>query len=514
MKDMAAVTADRLGLHGVGKSYGATVALTDIDLTLPSGTIHAILGENGAGKSTLVKILSGLVPPDQGEVAIDGVTVGIASAADALRLGVATVFQELSLIPDLSVAENIMMGAAPRNSFGLIDRRGEARQARAWLDRLGLRDIDPAERVLALSLAQRQLLEVAKALATRPKVLILDEATSALGSEQVATLFALLRELRAEGASILFISHRMHEIDQIADACTVLRDGRHVETFAAGSRSHHEICSLLAGRDLAQVFPPKRAGGTGEKVMSVRDLACAPRVRNVTFDLHRGEILGIGGLEGQGQHDLMLALYGVIRRAGGSIALGDGPARIQAPSDAVNAAHRVALLPEDRKVDGLLLSEPVSRNIVLSVMQKLTRFGIRQASVERDLSARMIERLRIKVVEGGEMLVGKLSGGNQQKVLLARLLALEPSILLLVDPTRGIDVGTKQEIYALIRELAEAGASIVFLSSDYEELVGLCDRVLVVYGGEVAAELEGEEITDQRIIQAAMNIGTEGARAS
>ncbi len=499
-----------LALAGVTQHYGPTVALDEVNLTIGGGSIHAILGENGAGKSTLVKILSGIITPTRGAIRVDGAEVALAGTAAARQAGIATVFQELSLVPHLSISENVMMTTAPRSRFGWIDRGAEKRDAIKWLAMVGLSDVDPGLRVMDLPLARRQLVEIAKALACKPRILILDEATASLGAEQVTTLFTLLRRLRDEGRTIIFISHRMHEIDAIADHCSVLRNGRHIETFPTREKTHDEICTLLAGRELSQIFPERaKSDGARPVVLSARGVACGTQVRGVDLDLHRGEILGLGGLEGQGQKEFVQALFGTIKLTGGEISLGGRKAAYGSPADAIGAACRMVLLPEDRKVDGLLLAESVSHNIALSVMGRFSRFGLRDKARERRIADAAIQRLRIKA--SAEQPVGQLSGGNQQKVLLARLLALEPEVLLLLDPTRGIDVGTKHEIYRLVRELAAQGTAVLFLSTDYEELIGLCDRVLVFYGGRVRSELDGPQINEANILAATMNIDQKAA---
>ncbi len=494
-----------LALAGVSQHYGATVALDDVNLEVAAGSIHAILGENGAGKSTLVKILSGSITPTHGTVRVGGSEMSFNGTASARDAGIATVFQELSLVPHLSISENVMMTTAPRSRFGWIDRGAERRAAMTWLSMVGLGDVDPRLRAMDLPLARRQLVEIAKALACEPRILLLDEATASLAAEQVATLFTLLRRLRDEGRTIIFISHRMHEIDALADRCSVLRNGRHIATFATREKSHDEVCTMLAGRELSQIFP-ERPPARGEQpvLLSARGVACGTQVRGVDLELRRGEILGLGGLEGQGQKEFVQALFGTIRLTGGRISLDGRKASHASPAGAIGAKCRMVLLPEDRKVDGLLLQESVSHNIALSVMGRFSRFGLRDKARERRISEESITRLQIKARP--DQPVGQLSGGNQQKVLLARLLALEPQVLLLLDPTRGIDVGTKHEIYRLVRELADQGTGILFLTTDHEELIGLCDRVLVFYDGRVRSELVGDQISEANVMAATMNI--------
>lgn len=500
-----------LGLRDLNKRYGATVALSDVTFDIPSGTIHAILGENGAGKSTLVKILSGVVQPDAGSVEITGKPTRLGSVAAARRAGIATVFQELSLIPDLTVAENVLIDNAPRTRFGWFSGQRQAAEARKWLAKVGVEGNSLSTPVKDLSLPGRQMVEIAKALAREPRILILDEATASLNAEAVASFFTLLRGLKADGLTMIFISHRINEIDQIADDISILRNGEHIDTFPSGSRNHDEICSLIAGREVSQLFPKRPHGAERFEdrpvVLRVANLETPPRLMGVSFDLHAGEVLGIGGLEGHGQKDLLMTLFGTIKPKSGTVELAGQFFRPKSPFDAVAHPGRMLLLPEDRKTDGLLLIESISKNILLGVMARISRL-FRNRSREDDITTEMFQRLSIKA-GAPDHAVRTLSGGNQQKVLLSRLLALEPGVLLLVDPTRGIDVGTKQELYHLIRELGENGVATLFLTSDYEELIGLCDRVLILFEGRLVAELSGDMLTQEKVIAASLGLTPE-----
>jgi ribose transport system ATP-binding protein len=493
-----------LRLSGIGKRYGGVVALDDVDFAARRHSIHAVLGENGAGKSTLIKIISGAVHPDAGTMALDGQTVQLRGPKDAIARGIVCVFQELSLIPDLTVAENICVTSA-RGRLGLINAGAQRRRAEELLARVGCEDINPRLPVRDLPLSRRQLVELAKALERRPRLLIMDEATSALTASDVETVYTILRRLRDDGATILFISHRMHEIEALADTCSVFRSGRHIETFAEGSRRPDEIVRMMIGRDISQIYPPKPVRKTTPPVLEARGLAWGDRLAGVSFALGKGEIVGLGGLEGQGQRDLLLALFGVLRDLRGSIAIDGKPVAIGSPADAKAAGLDLALVPEDRKTEGLLLSQSVRENVTLAALDRLRKGLFLDLDRERQVVDDAIQSLSIKT-PSAEQPVGALSGGNQQKVVLSKWLLTKPRVILLMDPTRGIDVGTKQEFYRLMRRLADEGASILFYSTDYDELLGMCDRVIVLYRGSVTRELTGPEITEHNIVAAAFDM--------
>ena len=494
-----------LRLSGVSKHYGGVTALDGVDFSCRRGSIHAVLGENGAGKSTLIKIIAGAVRPDSGSLEIDGRVVQVTGPLDAVRLGLVCVFQELSLLPDLSVADNICI-TDPPGIAGFINHRAQRRRAEALLARVGCSDINPRTAVRDLPLSRRQLVEFAKALGRGPRLLIMDEATSALTAGDVETVNALLRSLRDAGTSILFISHRMHEVDALADTCSVFRSGRHIETFAQGSRSEHDIVNLMIGREIAQTYPPKPVlAPAAAPALAVRDLAWGNRLQGISFELRRGEILGLGGLDGQGQRELLLALFGVLKDVRGSVAVDGAPVAFSGPKAAMSAAIPIALVPEDRKTEGLLLPLSVQDNLSLASLDRLRRGPFVDGAKERRLVADAIERLRIKAASAS-VAVGTLSGGNQQKVVLGKWLATNPGILLLMDPTRGIDVGTKQELYGLIRQLADLGSAVLFYSTDYDELIGMCDRVAILYRGRIVRELLGSDITENNIVAASLSI--------
>jgi ribose transport system ATP-binding protein len=496
-------------MSGVSKSYGGAVALDRADLSVRNGRIHAILGENGAGKSTLLKVMSGVVQPDEGTMHLDGREVSFASPAGANAAGIVCVYQELSLIPDLSVADNIFASNPPQR-FGMIDRRAQRHQAEDALARAGAADINPLAKVRDLSLSRQQMVELAKGLARKPRILILDEATSALTAADVARVIEVLKRLREEGLALLFISHRMHEVKALADECTVYRNGRHVMSFEAGTRTDNEVVEMMIGRKYQHAFPDKPADKPGrrlaaEPVLACRDLAWNDTLQGVSFSLKPGEILGLGGLDGQGQRELLLALFGVLRGCAGKIEI-DGKA-VSIASPVVARANEIgmALIPEDRKTEGLMLPMSVRENLSFAALDRMSTAGVIDRDRQQSLVDRMMELLAIKSFSV-DAAVGSLSGGNQQKVVIAKWLIRQPRILLLSDPTRGIDVGTKQEIYQLLRRLADEGAAIVFYSTDYDELIGCCDRVLVLYEGRIKKELVGSAITEQNLIASALDL--------
>ena len=507
MADLDASAMPLLEMRGIAKRYGGVRALENVDFACRQGSIHAVLGENGAGKSTLIKIISGVVQPDEGDIRLAGQVVRFAGPSAANRAGIVAIFQELSLVPDLSVADNICLSNPPRR-FGLIDGREQRRRAAEFLGRLGCADLDPRARVKDLPLSRRQLVEIAKALALQPQLLILDEATSALTAADVERVFQLLRNLRRDGLALLYISHRMQEIAALADTCSVFRNGRHVETFPHGARSDQEIVRLMIGRDIAQVYPPKPVPrAPAPRCLEVNGLGWGERLADLTFTVGKGEIVGLGGLDGQGQRELMLALFGVLRGIEGTVRVDGEPYLTSSPAHAKAPACGMALVPEDRKTEGLLLPMAVRDNLSLAALGQLAKLGIVDRAAEDRAVDEMIRRLHIKLGNPADP-VGTLSGGNQQKVVIGKWLMTRPRLILLNDPTRGIDVGTKQELYALMRELADAGAAILFYSTDYDELVGCCSRVLILYDGRIVRVLEGDEITEHAIVASALNITT------
>lgn len=499
-------------MEGVSKRYGGVRALEEAELNVHGGRVHAILGENGAGKSTLIKVMAGVVAPDKGRMTLEGREVSFPDPASANQAGIVCIFQELSLIPDLSVADNIAISNPPKR-FGLIDRRAQRRIAEEALARAGGEDIHPMAPVKDLPLSRRQIVEIAKALARRPRILILDEATSALTAADVIKVFAVLKRLRSEGLALLFISHRMHEIAEIADECTVFRNGRNVATYMAGTKTDNEVVELMIGREYSHVFPPKQAVAANKApVIEVRNLSWTQRLRDISLAVRAGEVVGLGGLDGQGQRELLLALFGVLKGVSGELLIDGKPTPIASPEAAKCKPIGMALIPEDRKTEGLMLPMAVCDNLSFAALDRLSHAGVIDRAAERKAIAEMIKLLAIRT-DGVDKPVGSLSGGNQQKVVIAKWLMVSPRIILLNDPTRGIDVGTKQEIYQLLRQLADSGAAIIFYSTDYDELIGCCNRVLVLYDGAVKRTLVEEEITERALIASALNIAADQGEA-
>jgi ribose transport system ATP-binding protein len=498
-----------LVLSNVVKSFGAVQALRGASLSCKRGAVHGLVGENGAGKSTLVKILSGAIRADSGELLLDGREVQIHTPNDARKVGVGTAFQELSLILDLSVAANLFYGIEPRVIAGRIGVRTLRAAGRKALDRFGFSSIDPAVTVRDLRLAERQLVEIVKTLIREPRVLVLDESTSALPPEHVQWLFRTVREFADQGGIVIFISHRLAEIETLCDEVTVFRGGVDVGCGKVSDMPEQQLVELMLGRKLERVFPPSPPPRPLEKrrvVCSIERLQVPPRLKGIDMQIEQGEIVGIGGLEGQGQADLFRALFGV-RRPSGTITMNGRRVRMRSPADAVIAG--IGLVPEDRATEGLCLPLGVRDNVTLGTLKRVSRWGFIDPRRERPVVDQAISLLQIKV-RSPRQEVNALSGGNQQKVLLARVLLGNPSLLLLYDATRGVDVGTKTEIYKLMREQCEKGVGILFYSTDSVELANMADRVLVLHDGAIRARLIGSDLTEANIVAAAVGGGGQG----
>ena len=480
----------------VDKRFGPIQALRQASFAASAGEVHALVGENGAGKSTLIKLLCGVVQPDAGTLRVDNQPVVLNGPSDAAERGIVTAFQELTLLPYLSVAENLLLGREPRGALRLIRRGALTARARQVLAEHGVTSIDPGALVETLPLAQRQVVEIVRAVSQQPKVLLLDEPTSSLAEREVAWLFGLVRGLCRAGTCVIFTSHRWREVSALADRITVFRGGSHVST--AAELSEDEAVQLMTGR------APVRNHGRHRKpsqrtMLDVRGLTDT-RLRDITFSVREGEVVGVGGLAGQGQRELFLTLFGM-RSTSGEISVAGTPRRLRSPKDAIRAG--IALVPEDRKGEGLFLPMSVRENLTLPIVGRIAGRGLLRSGPERDVARRMVDRLDIGVRDQ-EQPVGTLSGGNQQKVLLGRWLLTGAKVVLLYDVTRGVDVGTKRDIFELVAGLAADGVAVLFYSSETEEVANLSHRVLVMREGHIATELTGTGITAERIVGAAL----------
>lgn len=493
-----------LKICSVTKQFGPVKALTNMNFSLEKGEIHAVCGENGAGKSTLMNIIAGILQPDAGEILIDNVTVKINSPTAAQSLGIGLVHQEIALCPDASVAENIFMATTNRRRSVLMNYRKLEHEAQKIMNRLA--PIDVRRLVCDLAISSQQLVEIAKALTLDCRILIFDEPTAALTEAETRILFDIIRELKAQGISIIYISHRMAEIFNLCDRVTVLRDGCFVSTENIADVTADDIVRLMVGREITQLYPAKQ--NPDERVatplLSVCNLGDGERFSTVSFDLIQGEILGIGGLIGSGRTEIAEGICGLRSISQGEIRLNEQAQTILQYADAVKAG--IVYLSEDRKGSGIFLDLSIAQNIsVLNLKDLTTQLGLIDAKRERQLAGDFSKRLNVRM-SNVDMPVSALSGGNQQKVAIAKQLAVRPKVILMDEPTRGIDVGAKSEIHLLLRELASSGIGIVVISSELPELLGLCDRVLVIREGTVAGELGADEMTEEAIIRLASGL--------
>ncbi|MCA9056934.1 MAG: sugar ABC transporter ATP-binding protein [Planctomycetaceae bacterium] len=491
--------APLLELRNICKRFGDTRALRDVSHTLQPGRILALVGENGAGKSTLMKILSGVYQPDSGSVLLDGQAVRLRDPRDARQRGISIIHQEFSLVPHLDVTDNLFLGRESTNRFGLSRRSAMRREAQRVLDRLGATfSVDSI--VARLGIAQQQFVEIAKALLGETRVLIMDEPTSSLSTRESERLFEVIRDLKDSGVSIIYISHRLAEVQALSDRVTVLRDGCNAGELVRGDISHDRLVQLMVGRDISR-FYSRTPHPPGDVVIDVQDLVTStwPQCRN-SFQVRAGEIVGIAGLVGAGRTEMLQTLFGVEQPLSGTLKVNGRIVQLKNPRDAIAAG--VALVPEDRKQQGVVLEMAIRENIGLASLHHHDTMGFLNFGVEREQSRDMCQRLRVKA-PSDQQLVQNLSGGNQQKVVLGKWLALKPTVLLLDEPTRGIDVGAKQEIYQLMDQLAGEGMCILFVSSEMEEIIGMSDRVIVMHEGRITGEPGRTELTEETVMRLA-----------
>lgn len=487
-----------LVMENVSKAFPGVQALNNVHLTVRRGTVHALMGENGAGKSTLMKVLIGIYIPDEGEITFQGQKVKFENTRQALNLGISMIHQELSPEPYMTVADNIWLGREPITRWGMMDKKRMLADTKELLDRLEI-NVDPRAVMRDLSVASTQMVEIAKAISYDASLIIMDEPTSAITEREVAHLFRMIRTLQAKGVSVIYITHKMDEVFQIADDITVFRDGRHISTLPAAQTNRNQLISMMVGRELTNLFPKEEAP-IGEVILSVRNLTRNGIVQDVSFDLRRGEILGLAGLMGAGRTEVIEGLFGVKPIDAGEVFIKGKQVHIKSPNDAIR--HRMALLTEDRKRTGIMGVLPVRDNMMIASLGSYTKGGLLNNRVINETCAREKNRLELKT-PSMDQLIKLLSGGNQQKVLVSRWLLTSPDILILDEPTRGIDVGAKSEIHRLMSKLAQEGKAIIMISSELPEILGMSDRVLVMHEGRVGGILERKDATQENIMRAA-----------
>lgn len=490
-----------LEMNHISKSFPGVKVLDDVTLQVRPGEVHALMGENGAGKSTLMKILMGIYTADGGDVILDGEPLNIRNPHEAMARGVAMIHQELNPIMDMQVFENIYIGREMKKC-GLVDKKGMITATQQLLQELEI-DIPATAYMRELSVAQCQLIEIVKAISLSAKVVVMDEPTSAITDREVATLFKQIQRLKSQGVAIIYISHKMEEIFQMCDTITVLRDGQFIGTDAAKNLDRETLIRMMVGRDIHDVCP-KTDVEIGDVALEVRNLSLGQRVKNISFQLHRGEVLGIAGLVGAGRSELVETIFGVRRKTAGEIYVGGERVDIRNPEQAIK--HKIALVTEDRKLTGLNLSGTVTENITLAHLSRLFSKGLIDHKRERTIAEQYIEQLKIKTPSAAQM-VNSLSGGNQQKVILAKWLLTEPDIIILDEPTRGIDVGAKRDIYLLIGEMVKAGKAVIVISSEIPEVMGLADRIIVMAEGRLTGELSRPEFSQEAIMTYAAQFG-------
>ena len=491
-------TSPVLRLTGISKRFGAVQALTDVDVALFANEVHALVGENGAGKSTLVKILAGIHQPDAGRIQLSGEDLVLSGPAAARDLGIAVIHQHPNLFPDLTVAENVFVGRLPRNGVRGVDWGELNRTAQRLFENLGVKQ-SVSVPVRGLSVADQQLVEIAKSLSLDARVLVMDEPTASLSSHEVERLFTIMRQLRGRGVAILFVDHRMEEVFEIADRVSVLRDGRHVITAAINELNPADAIRHMVGRRLETLFPKEQAT-IGEIALEVRGLTRRGVFSNASFQVRRGEILGLAGLVGAGRTEIARVLFGIDRADAGEVLVAGKHAEIKSPKDAMRLG--IVYVPEDRHAQGLVLDFSIAANVSLPIVERLSRLLVVDRAQERQIATDYSKQLQVRST-GVEQAASGLSGGNQQKVVIAKWLATKPTVLLLDEPTQGVDIGAKAEVHRIISQLAGQGMAIVLISSELLEVLGMADRIVVLHEGRVAAEFARDDATQERVMAAA-----------
>ena len=484
-----------LSMEHIDKVFPGVKALSDVSLEVRRGEVHALMGENGAGKSTLMKVLYGIYPCDGGTITFDGKTVGTHTQHEALHMGIAMIHQEISLATNMSVAENIWVGRTPMTKLGLVDFKKLYAMTQEILDDVGL-DIDPKVKVRDLSVAQMQMVEVARAVSYNAKLIIMDEPTSSLSKKEIQVLYRIIRTLKSRQVSVIIITHKIDEVFEISDRITVLRDGRRTGDADIHSITEDDLIRMMVGRELTEMFP-KQESEIGEVLLEVEHLSSAGVFEDVSFCVHRGEILGVSGLIGAGRTEIMKAVFGIDRKDSGTIRIGGEPVNIRSPRDAI--AHGIAMVTEDRKMEGLSLVRSSKENMTIVNLNEYSRGGIVNSRAELSDVEKMIRMLAIKL-SSPKQVVNSLSGGNQQKVIIAKWLLKKPKILIIDEPTRGIDVGAKSEIHRIISSLACQGMAVILVSSELPEILGMSDRVIVIHEGHLKGELTRQEATQEKIM--------------
>lgn len=488
-----------LKAENISKSFPGVKALDKVNLTIEGGKVHTIIGENGAGKSTLMKILMGILLPDEGEILYKGVKVKLMSVQEAIKTGISMIHQELLPFPELSIAENIFMGNEPTSRIpGWINKREMNKNAALLMDKLGAK-VDVTRAMKELSIAEMQMVEIAKAISNQSEVIIMDEPTSALSNREIAILFSIIEELKQQGIAIIYISHKMDEIFKISDTIIVMRDGKHITTCAINAIDQKKLISLIVGREINSIFD-KKENTLGEVILSVTELT-GEKFKDINFNLRRGEILGIAGLMGSGRTEIVNSIYGLEKIVKGDIFINGKKVKIRSPKDAIK--NSIGLVSEDRKKYGLVLGSSVKHNISLSSLEKCKNGLFLNLKEENEIANAQINKLNIKT-SSSDQLANYLSGGNQQKIVIAKVLLNDADIIIFDEPTRGIDIGAKSEIYKLITQLATEGKALIVISSELPEILGLSDRILVIREGEIKAELSQAEATQELIMKHAM----------